>query len=104
MNENNTMMNNGMMEMVENSVDQAKKGTIDKKSFLLGGLTVIGIQVVCIGTKATVGAIKKKFGKKKDVKVDVCEDDFDDYFEDDDDIEVCEGEVVKDDGKETKTK
>ena len=103
MNENNTMMNNGMMEMVENSVDQAKKGTIDKKSFILGGLTVIGIQVVCIGTKAAVGAIKKKFGKKKDVKVDVCEDDFDDYFEDDD-VEVCEGEVVKDDDKETKTK
>ena len=102
MNEN-TMMNNGMMEMVEDSVDKAKKGTIDKKSFILGGLTVIGVQVVCIGTKAAVGAIKKKFGKK-DVKVDVCEDDFDDYFEDDDDVEVCKGEVVKDDDKETKTK
>ena len=100
MNENNAM-NNGMMEMVENSVDQAKKGTIDKKSFILGGLTVIGIQVVCIGTKAAVGAIKKKFGKKKDVPVDVYEDDFDDYFEDDDDVEVCKGEVVKED-KETK--
>lgn len=100
MNENNAM-NNGMMEMVENSVDQAKKGTIDKKSFILGGLTVIGIQVVCIGTKTAVGAIKKKFGKKKDVPVDVYEDDFDDYFEDDDDVEVCKGEVVKED-KETK--